>query len=269
MARLTVAIHKLTSCSGCQLAFLNQGETLLSLMRYLDICHFVEGGIFNPTVRADLAFIEGSITTQDELDLVKAIREQSKAVVTMGACATSGGIQALRNFAQITGGTEAIKGQIYASPDFIETLDEAMAVSEVIKVDYELWGCPVSAEQLIAFVSQLLLGAQPAESREKLCMECKRQQNICTLVTKQGLCMGPVTRTGCGALCPSYGKACYGCYGPAEQANNRALANRFSGLGLVDDQSLVRRFAQFHNSSPELKKEIDFMLGEHDDKQKD
>ena len=256
MSKLTVAIHKLTSCSGCQLAFLNQGEGLLSILERAEILHFIEGGIYNPECPVDIAFVEGSISTPHDLERVKAIRSHSKLVVTIGACATSGGVQALRNFSQLYGKVSSMKSQIYAKPDFIETLDNSEPVASAIKVDYELWGCPVLPEQVNRFLAQLFLGTKAKAEKEKLCMECKRQQTVCVLVTKQAPCLGPTTRTGCGAMCPAYGKACYSCYGPSEQPNCRSLANRLKGIGLVEWE-VVNRFAQIHCHSPEYRKEIE------------
>lgn len=255
MAKITVAIHKLTSCSGCQLAFLNQGGGLLNLLDYIEIAHFIEGGIYNPDCEVDVAFVEGSISTPHDLERAKSLREKSKLVVTIGACATSGGVQALRNITQLNGGRDSMMAGVYAKADFIETLDNSEPVASVIKVDYELWGCPVSTDQMASFLSQLLLGAEPKIDKEKLCMQCKRQQTVCVLVTKQAPCLGPVTRTGCGAMCPSYGKACYNCYGPSEQPNIRGMANRLEGLGFVDSE-IANRFALFHSNIPEFRKEI-------------
>lgn len=256
MEKVTVAIHKLTSCSGCQLAFINQGMALLDLLNYVEIRHFIEGGINNPDCPVDVAFVEGSISTPHDLERIKSVREQSKLIVTLGACATSGGVQALRNIAALYGSAQTMKAGVYASPDFIATLDNSEPVASIIKVDYELWGCPVSAQQLSHFLSQLLLGAEPKVEKEKLCMECKRNQTVCVLVTRQAPCLGPVTRTGCGAMCPSYGKACYNCYGPSEQPNTRALANRLHGLGMVE-QDIAHRFAQMHSHTPQFRKEIE------------
>ena len=200
--------------------------------------------------------MEGSISTPHDLERVKSVRENSKLVVTVGACATSGGVQALRNLSQLYGDAAVMKAGVYAKPDFIATLDSSEPVASAIKVDYELWGCPVSTSQMNNFLSQLLLGAEPKVEKEKLCMQCKRQQTVCVLVTKQAPCLGPVTRTGCGAMCPSYGKACYNCYGPSEQPNSRGMANRLQGLGLVDNE-IAHRFAQFHSHVPVFRKEIE------------
>lgn len=256
MSKLTVSIHKLTSCSGCQLAFVNQGEGLLTLLRYVDIVHFIEGGIYAPDTVCDLAFVEGSVSSPDDLKRLKNIRENSKHLVTIGACATSGGVQALRNLVCDKENQVEFMRQVYARPEFVESLEKSSPVAEYVKVDDELWGCPISTRQLLAYVSQLLLGAAPLDDKEKLCMACKRQGNVCTLVTEHAACMGPVTRTGCGALCPAYGKACYGCYGPSEQPNSAGLGRRLEGIGYLPAE-VAARFAQIHSNVPEFRCEIE------------
>lgn len=270
MSKLMVSIHKLTSCSGCQLGFLNLGETLLALTEYVDITHFIEGGIYCPDCACDVAFVEGSVTTRDDLERLKLIRDNSRWLVTIGACATSGGVQALRNLTDIYGEVSSVKQKVYASPQFIETLESSEPVANFVKVDFELWGCPVSSQQVTTFVSQLMTfsryTANPklVPDKEKLCMACKRSGNVCVLITGQSPCMGPVTRTGCGAICPSFGKACYSCYGPSEQPNCRSLANRLHGIGLLEDE-VIDLFAQFHSNSPAFKTEIEhWLIGSED-----
>ncbi len=240
-----VAIHKFTSCDGCQLAFLNLGETLLELSELIDIVHFAEAGPVDPTAHADIAFIEGSVSTPDELARIQQIRAQTRFLVSVGACATSGGLQALRNGANM----EEWIGAVYASPHYIETLDIATPIAEHVKVDLELWGCPVTSRQILAAVRDLLFGVTPAPAQDGVCMECKRQGQICVLVTKGAPCMGPVTRTGCGALCPSFGRDCYACFGPAQTTNCAALARRFEGLGLMPE-AIARRFLFINSAAP-------------------
>lgn len=245
MSRPTVAVHKFSSCDGCQLAFLNLGEDLLALSELVDIRHFVEAGLVARDASVDIAFVEGSISTQEDLERIKLIRSNSNYLISIGACATSGGVQALRNMAD----AKAWVAGIYASPQYISTLDHSTPISSQVKVDLELWGCPVNSRQIIAAVRALLFGVTPVEEHDKLCLECKRRNSVCVLVTKGEPCMGPVTRTGCGALCPAFGRACYACYGPAENVNTEAFAHCLSGVGLVDEE-VARRFL-FINSGAE------------------
>ena len=248
MAKPRVAVHKFSSCDGCQLAFLNLGEELLTLSTLVDIVHFAEAGPFDPDANVDVAFVEGSITTPHDCERIQQVRENSGYVITLGACATAGGLQALRNFAD----AEEWMAGIYTTPQYIATLNTSTAISDHIRVDLELWGCPVNSRQVLAAVQSLLFGVKPLDHNDKVCMECKRQQNVCVMVSKGLPCMGPVTRTGCGALCPSFGRDCYACYGPAENTNTESLGNRLQGLGLTSD-AIARRYLFINNSVDEFK----------------
>lgn len=232
-----VAVHKFSSCDGCQLAFINAGEALVELATLVDIVHFAEAGYVDEAAEVNIAFVEGSVSTPQELERIKRVRANSKLLITIGACATAGGLQALRNIQQSGEWLEAI----YAQPEKIDLLPESTPIAEQVKVDLELWGCPVNAEQVLQAVRSLLFGVSARAEQEKLCQQCKRAQHVCVMVTEGKPCMGPVTRSGCGAICPSVGRDCYACFGPAEAANTDALANRFEGLGLLPD-AIARRF---------------------------
>ena len=245
MAKLRVAVHKFTSCDGCQLALLNLGPTLLTVADRFELLHFAEAGPVDPDAHVDVAIIEGSISTPDEEARIKRIRAAARHLVTIGACATSGGIQALRNLPHEGDWVAAV----YAKPEHIESLAHVRAISEVVKVDLELWGCPVNARQVLGALRALLSGVVPAEERDKVCLECKRRQNVCVMVTRGVPCMGPVTRTGCGALCPAFGRDCYACYGPAENTNTDAQARRLIGLGLAP-REVAARFRFINNAAP-------------------
>ena len=245
MTRPRVAVHKFSSCDGCQLAFINAGEALLQLSELVAIIHFAEAGFVDEAAPVDIAFIEGSVSTAHEVERLETIRANSKTLITLGACATAGGIQALRNIQQSGEWVAAI----YAQPDKIDLLPESTPIAEHVKVDLELWGCPVNAGQLFDAMRSLLFGVSARSDQSKLCQQCKREQNVCVMVTEGAPCMGPVTRGGCGAICPSIGRDCYACFGPGEAANSGALANRFAGLGLLPD-AIARRFL-FINSHSE------------------
>ncbi|MFO7593112.1 MAG: sulfhydrogenase subunit delta [Pseudomonadota bacterium] len=240
-----VAVHKFSSCDGCQLAFLNAGEALLTLSELMDIAHFAEAGYLDEETLVDIAFVEGSISTPHELERIQKVREKSRYLITIGACATAGGLQALRNMHDHN---QWIEG-VYAGPEHIDLLADSTPIREHVKVDLELWGCPVNTRQVMTAVRSLLFGVPPVEENDKVCLECKRSQTVCVLVAKGEPCLGPVTRTGCGALCPKVGRDCYACYGPTEAANTASLANRFEGLGLQPD-AIARRFL-FINSHVE------------------
>lgn len=243
----SVAIHKFSSCDGCQLAFLNAGEDLLALADLVQIRHFAEAGIADPEAQADIAFVEGSISTQDDLVRIQTIRTNSKFLITIGACATSGGLQALRNMND----SDEWVSSLYATPAYIDSLSTSTPVSDHVKVDFELWGCPVNGMQVMRVVRDLLFGVSPVDERDKVCLECKRQGAVCVLVTRGAPCMGPVTRTGCGAICPRQGRDCYACYGPAENINADSLGIRLEGLGLVDSQ-IANRFLLINSNAKEF-----------------
>tara|TARA_Y100001949_G_scaffold124906_1_gene106624 strand:+ start:504 stop:1349 length:846 start_codon:yes stop_codon:yes gene_type:complete len=237
-----VAVHKFSSCDGCQLAFLNMGAGLLELSEQVELVHFAEAGPVAEDLRVDIAFVEGSVVTAHDKERIRLVRESSQYLITIGACATSGGIQALKNLAE---DREDWPGQIYAQPEYIDSLPESTAIAEHVKVDFEIWGCPINSAQVTAVVTNLLNGVVPHDDADKLCLECKRKQLVCTLVTRGEPCMGPATRNGCGALCPSFGRDCYGCYGPAENSNAPGLARRFEGLGLLPE-AIARRMHFIH-----------------------
>lgn len=246
MEKARVAVHKFSSCDGCQLAFLNLGESLIELSQRVDIVHFAEAGISNPDANADIAFVEGSISASDDLERIQAIRNKSAMLITIGACATSGGIQALRNLEG-----EGWRESLYASPEFIQSLSGSTPISDHVKVDLELWGCPIRSEQLLVVLGDLLRGVMPNADDEVLCQSCKRSGAVCTLVSSGKACMGPVTRAGCGAVCPRFGRDCYGCSGPVSIANSPALGRCFEGLGLVPDE-IAMRFKMIHSAMPQF-----------------
>ncbi len=252
-----IAVHKFSSCDGCQLAILNLGEKLIELTEIVDIMHFAEAGPVNPHEKVDVAFVEGSITTPHELDRIQEVRSNSQYVVTIGACATSGGLQALRNFKHVD--IKQWTQSVYAKPEFISTLETSTAIAKHIKVDLEIWGCPINSKQIIETIRALCFGVEPVVQKDSLCLECKRQGNACVMVTKQEPCLGPITQSGCGALCPSVGRGCYGCYGPDENPNTKALAKRFSGLGLLPND--IARKLHFINSQAKGYLEIGNELG--------
>lgn len=244
-----LAVYKFTSCDGCQLAFLNAGETLLELSQQVDIVHFAEAGLVDLNQIVDIAFIEGSVSTMEEVERIKKIRENSKYILTIGACATAGGVQALRNFANYPEWLSSV----YAKPEYIQSLSTSTPISHHVKVDWELWGCPVNTIQVMDAVQSLLLGATPRIKRDSVCIECKRKGNVCVLVAKQKFCMGPVTQTGCDSLCPNIQRPCYACYGPTENPNTKSLGQWFNKYGATKKQ-IAHQFLHINNQAPVFKK---------------
>lgn len=238
-----IAIHKFSSCDGCQLAFLNMGEDLLSLFELVNVIHFAEAGPVDVNQAVDISIVEGSLSTHSDIERIKQVRANSKYVVTIGACATAGGLQALRNIMDKGDWIQSV----YATPDYISTLDRIMPIREQIKVDFEIQGCPVNTRQITTLLRSLLNGVVPIDEQDKLCMECKRQHRVCVMVTHGLPCMGPVTKTGCGVLCPGVGRDCYGCYGLAENSNVDSLAGHFGALQLNQEQ-VNHRFVSFNSA---------------------
>ena len=244
-AKPRVAVHKFSSCDGCQLAFLNLGEALLEVAALVDFAHFAEAGPVDPDATVDIAFVEGSISTPEDAERIQHVRANARFLVTIGACATAGGIQALRN---LHDAKDWVAG-VYASPQYVSTLERVTPIAAQVKVDLELWGCPVSGHQVLAALRALLSGVVPPQDEDKVCMECKRRQTVCVMVARGIPCMGPVTRTGCGAICPAFGRDCYACYGPAENVNTPSLSRRLEGLGLTRT-AVAARFHFIDNGAP-------------------
>lgn len=242
--RVRISVHKFSSCDGCQLAFLNAVNEVLALNDWIEILHFAEAGPCDPEAEVDIAFVEGSIATPDDLERISMIRRNSSFLVSIGACATSGGLQALRNMADHDAWLKAV----YAQPEYIHSLDTSTPIAEHVKVDYELWGCPVNTRQLMYCIRSWLMGGSPETEFDSVCTECKRNNNTCVVVSQQRPCMGPVTRAGCGAICPSLDRDCYGCYGPASLTNTEALAHQFEVMQLAD-VDIANRFLQINNHS--------------------
>jgi coenzyme F420-reducing hydrogenase gamma subunit len=236
-----LAVWKFASCDGCQLSLLDCERDLLAIAGAVDIAVFQEATRTVVKGPYDLSLVEGSVSTPHDAERIHAIRRASKTLVTLGACATSGGIQALRNFADVNHYVSAV----YATPAYISTLRESTPISAHVSVDFELRGCPISKEQLLELIGAFLNGRRPQIPNYSVCVECKQQGIPCGLVAVGPPCLGSVTQAGCGALCPSFHRGCFGCFGPKEAANPRALAAVFAAQGM-DDPALVRTFRSFN-----------------------
>jgi len=246
----TVAVWKFSSCDGCQLSLLDCEDELLAIAGRVDIANFPEASRAVKEGPYDVSLVEGSVTTPHDLARIQEIRRVSGFLIAIGACATAGGIQALRNFAKIKEYIPAV----YASPQFIKTLEKSTPISAHVKVDLELRGCPISKSQLLEALSALLNGRKPVIPPHSVCVECKLRGTPCVMVAQGLACMGPVTQAGCGAICPSFNRGCYGCFGPKETTNTPALAKRFSSLGVKED-GIVRMFRTYNAGSEEFRKE--------------
>ena len=255
-ARPRLAVWKFASCDGCQLTLLDCEDELLALAGAIDIASFAEASSAMSDGPYDLSLVEGSITTAHDAERIRLVREQSKYLVTIGACATAGGIQALRNFADVNDFVRVV----YASPEYISTLATSTPISAHVPVDYELRGCPIDKMQLVEVISAFLAGRKPAVPAYSVCVECKQRGNVCVMV--QGTpCLGPVTHAGCGAICPAFRRGCYGCYGPMESPNTAALAREWQALGAAPGD-IRRAFRSFNAGAEPFLKESEAHAGE-------
>ena len=228
--RPSLAVWKFASCDGCQLTLLDCEDELLTLAGQVRISHFLEASSQMLTGPYDLSLVEGSITTAADARRIQEVRAQSRMLVTIGACATSGGIQALRNFGDI----DEFRAAVYASPQYIDTLATSTAIADHVPVDFELRGCPIDKGQLIELITAFLVGRKPNVPDTSVCTQCKRRGLTCVMVSGGTPCLGPVTQAGCGALCPAVGRGCYGCFGPMTGANLPALTRQLHECGMTD-----------------------------------
>ncbi len=245
-----LAVWKFASCDGCQLSLLDCEDELLAVADAMRIAYFVEASRAMVKGPYDLSLVEGSITTPHDAERIQQVRRASKYLVTIGACATAGGIQALRNFKDV----REFINIVYATPEYISALDRSTPISAHVKVDFELQGCPINKRQLIEVISAFLNERKPNTPPHSVCVECKLRGNVCVMVAHGTPCLGPVTHAGCGALCPSYDRGCYGCYGPKETPNTASLSAWFGGLG-VGELDLVQIYRNFNAGASAFRQE--------------
>ena len=243
--RPTLAVWKFASCDGCQLSLLDCEDELLLLAGAVRIAHFTEMSRASVAGPYDVSLVEGSITTPEDAERIREVRAMSRRLVTIGACATAGGIQGLRNFAA----SGEYLGTVYAHPEYIASLDTSTPISAHVDVDFELQGCPIDRRQLLEVITASLAGRRPVVPGYSVCQQCKGRGTVCVLVAHGTACLGPVTRSGCGALCPAVGRGCFGCFGPADTANTASLAAQLRRNG-TEPVELARLFRTFNAAAP-------------------
>lgn len=248
--RPRVAVWKFASCDGCQLSLVSAEDELLTLAGEIDIAYFLEVTRAVSDGPYDVSIVEGSITTPGDEERIRHVREISDVLVTIGACATAGGIQALRNHADMDG----FRQTVYAGPTYVQTLATSTAIAQHVDVDFELRGCPVETDQLVEVISALLAGRKPVLPTHSVCIDCKLRDTVCIAVADGAACLGPVTMAGCGARCPQFGRPCYGCFGPMEGPNTSALADHLTAAGATAPE-LVRLFRTFNTDAPAFDRE--------------
>ncbi len=240
-SRPRVGVVKFASCDGCQLTLLDLEDELLSVVEHFEIVDFPEATSSRSEGPYDVLFVEGSVSEPAHLERIAELRQRSRFLVTIGACATAGGIQALRNWAD----HDAFRAGVYANPEWVQSLARSTPVAEHVSVDAELRGCPIDPGQLVELLTALTTGRRPQLMDEAVCMECKRRGVVCVMVSQGIPCLGQVTQTGCGAICPRFGRGCYGCFGPREQANAAGLTRHLQVAGDRPREEIGRLFAGF------------------------
>jgi sulfhydrogenase subunit delta len=256
-ARPRLAVWKFASCDGCQLTLLDCEDELLDLAEHVEIAHFLEASGAPAAGPYDLSLVEGSVTTPDDVERIHHIRAHSRALVTIGACATAGGIQALRNLADVDEWVRIV----YARPEYITTLATSTAIAAHVPVDFELRGCPIDKGQLLEVLSAFLAGRRPTVAAHSVCSDCKLAGRVCVMVAGGTPCLGPLTHAGCGALCPAHHRGCYGCFGPAEDPNAASLTIELGRRGL-DEPAIVRLLRTFNTAAPAFAGESARLSGE-------
>lgn len=244
-----LAVWKFASCDGCQLSLLDCEEELLALTKLVQIANFPEASKKLVEGPYDISLVEGSITTEHDKERIQEVRKVSKLLITIGACATAGGIQALRNYAKIDDYIQCV----YAHPEYVSTLETSTPIADHVTVDYALQGCPINKKQLVEVLVSFLRGKKPAIPSYSVCVECKTKGNVCVQVAYGIPCLGPVTQAGCGALCPSYKRGCYGCYGPKETSNPVPLMEWWKKELKQDNQTIVRALRTYNCATAPFK----------------
>ena len=245
-----LAVWKFASCDGCQLTLLDCEDELLAVAGAVEIAHFPEASRAIVKGPYDVSLVEGSITTPHDVERICQIRRSSRVLVTIGACATAGGIQALRNF----GDVNAFASVVYARPEYIDTLATSTPIADHVDVNFELRGCPINKTQLVEVLNAFLNGRRPHVPSYSVCVECKLRGIACVLVAHGTPCLGPVTQAGCGALCPAFNRGCYGCFGPQDTPNTAALSARLKILGMKP-REISRVFRTFNANAVDFRKE--------------
>jgi coenzyme F420-reducing hydrogenase gamma subunit len=240
-----LAVWKFASCDGCQLSLLDCEDELLAVAGAVEVANFLEASSAVVEGPYDVSLVEGSVTTPHDAERIQEVRRVSRHLVSIGACATAGGIQSLRNFTAV----DEMASVVYAHPEYLSTLESSTPISAHVPVDYELRGCPVDRGQLLEVLTALLRKRKPDIRASSVCLQCKRRGNVCVMVAHGTACLGPVTQAGCGAICPSFERGCYGCFGPMETPNTVSLASALHAGGL-DEAHVMRLFRTFNATAP-------------------
>ena len=234
MIKPKIAFFDFTSCEGCQLNKLNFENELLDMLEFVDIVEFREA-MDDKADEYDIAFIEGSISTPKCVERIHDIRRRSKILVALGSCAVNGGINAIKNLHP----AEWVKETVYGDDKYLFPSIPVQPVSAIVKVDYEVRGCPMSAPEYLHVFKSLVTGRKPEKFDYAVCVECKLKENECVL-DRGMFCLGPITRAGCGAICPSNGQYCTGCRGIVDNVNEKGAVDMLKKRGLSTHEAMKR-----------------------------
>jgi sulfhydrogenase subunit delta len=235
------AFFDFTGCEGCQLAIVNLEQEILDVVNLVDIVNFREA-ISDRGEDYDVAFIEGSISSPQCVQRINEIRGKAKLVITIGSCSSIGGINSVRNTQSI----DDVRENVYGESRYWYPSIPALPVSAFVKVDASIPGCPMDEDEFLKVLRAVLLGKAPPIPGYPVCVECKRKENVCVYELGQ-FCMGPVTRAGCGARCPSYGHYCFGCRGLVPDANANAEKEVLENYGLSVAE-VTKKFTLYDNA---------------------
>ena len=234
MSKPKIAFFDFTSCEGCQLNKLNLENDLLDLLKLVDIVEFREA-MDDKADHYDIAFIEGSISTPSCVERIHDIRRRSDILIALGSCAVTGGINHLKNLQPV----EELREEVYGKDKYLFPTIPVMPISAVVKVDYEIRGCPMSTQEFLHILKSLLLNRKPEIPDYAVCVECKLAENACVLESDQ-FCLGPVTRAGCGAICPENNFSCTGCRGLISNPNIEGAISMLRDFGFSDKEAVKR-----------------------------
>ncbi len=259
VTRPNVAFFELTSCEGCQLQIVNNEASLLDFLSLVNVVNFREA-MTEKSDDYDIAFVEGSVTRSDEIERLTAIRKNAKTLVAFGSCACFGGVNQLKNRFH---DPAWVKKQVYGNTD-IETNDEAKPLDAFVPVDLKIFGCPVKKEEVEKIVINVALGKAVVYPKYPVCMECKANENVCLFDLGEP-CLGPITRGGCDSWCPNSRFGCWGCRGPAEDANVERMKAIMTERGFSEETMLDRLecFGGFAKHAETLRKNMQLSPRRH------
>lgn len=228
MKKPKIGLFGLTGCAGCELAVLFTEDILLDLLKEIDL---VAAPFFKEDNKEkyDVALVGGLVADKNDIKKLEEYRKNSKILIALGACAVHANVPALKNFMN----KSSVERSAYESTKHLESVKPS-PISDHVKVDFFIPGCPPNSDEIVKYIKDLLLGKKLVENKKPVCFECNLKENYCLLYQDKE-CMGPLTRAGCDALCPTVNKECTGCRGPLDDCNIKEIKKIFKDKGLDAD----------------------------------